>query len=190
MFKDPAVGAIELKSIARGMRSADVMVKRAPIELIKVHPICPGKFFIMIAGEVDPVAEAMKAGCEDAADLMVGEIYLPYAHLGIIPALSGTVNFESVQMQEKSLAIVESFSVAYALKALDLVLKRTDVLALDLRLASGLGGKAYFILIGELPQIESALAISAEFLKSEGSLACAELIRAPHPEFLIKGLAT
>ncbi|MBF0205590.1 MAG: BMC domain-containing protein [Oligoflexia bacterium] len=184
MFQNPAVAVLELKSIARGFRVADTMVKKAHVELVKVHPICPGKFIIMIMGEVDPVDEAMHAGIVDAGDLLVAEMFLPYAHRGIIPALTGSV----FNVEWQSVAIVESFSVACAFKALDISLKRSAVQAIDMRLANGLGGKAYYILNGSLDQIQSATEIATTFLQEEGALVITEIIAAPHAEFLLKGI--
>ena len=58
----PALGIIELTSIARGVLVADAMVKKAPVRILQSHPISPGKHIIVIAGEVAEVDESMQAG--------------------------------------------------------------------------------------------------------------------------------
>ena len=50
-MKEPALGLIELKSIARGIIATDAIVKKAPVKLLGTHPICPGKYMIIFAGE-------------------------------------------------------------------------------------------------------------------------------------------
>ena len=39
----PALGLLEITGIARGLVVADAMVKRARVELLRSHPIDPGK---------------------------------------------------------------------------------------------------------------------------------------------------
>lgn len=180
MFKWPAVGILELKSIARGYVVADEMVKKAQVQLVKAHSICPGKFIVMIAGEVEEVKEAMKSGEDRSSDMLISKIFIPYVHYGIIPALTATTK----NIKWDAVGIVESFSVADAFLAMDVALKKAEVQAVDIRLANGLGGKAYFILTGELNEMEEAVAAAKEFLMSEGNLVGFEIIANPHQEFL------
>ena len=49
-------------------------------------------------------------------------------------------------IQVDSVTIVETFSIAAAVQLADMALKRNEVQLMDLRLAQGIGGKAYFIL--------------------------------------------
>ncbi|MBF0297934.1 MAG: BMC domain-containing protein [Oligoflexia bacterium] len=180
MFNLPAVGILELKSIARGYVVADVMIKKSQVQLIKAHSICPGKFIVMVAGEVEEVKEAMESGRERAGDLLIANIYIPYVHEGIIPALTATTK----NIKWDAVGIVESFSVADAFLAMDVALKKAAVQAADIRLANGLGGKAYFILTGELNDMEEAVGAAKELLLSEGNLVGFEIIANPHQEFL------
>ncbi|MBF0363342.1 MAG: BMC domain-containing protein [Oligoflexia bacterium] len=180
MFKWPAVGILELKSISRGYLLADVMVKKSQVQLLKAHSICPGKFIVMVVGEVEEVKEAMDAGVERAKDLLISKIFIPYLHAGVIPAMTATTK----DIKWNAVGIVESFSVADAFWALDAALKRAEVQAVDIRLANGLGGKAYFILTGELFEMEEAVNAAKEYLLSEGNLVGVEVIANPHMEFL------
>ena len=47
-----AIGLIEYSSIAKGIGSADAMVKAAEVELVLSRTICSGKFMNLIAGDV------------------------------------------------------------------------------------------------------------------------------------------
>ena len=62
MFVEPAIAMIELKSIAKGILATDALAKKAPVRILETHPICPGKYMILFAGEVGDVEEALKAG--------------------------------------------------------------------------------------------------------------------------------
>src|SRR6185295_7990428 len=76
----PALGIIETNSIARGMTVADAMCKRAPIRLVESHPISPGKYLIVIDGEVADVEESIQTGVLTAAHTLVDRLFLPQAH--------------------------------------------------------------------------------------------------------------
>ncbi len=87
----PAIGLIELKSVARGIVVTDVVAKKAPVEILKTHPVCPGKYIVLFAGEVAPVEESLSAGLAAAGDSLVNELMLPQVHEGVISAISGCV---------------------------------------------------------------------------------------------------
>ena len=66
--------------------------------------------------------------------------------------------------------------------------KATPVQLIEIRLANGLGGKGYFVMTGELPDVEDSLEAAAEFVKSKGMLAAREIIPSPHPDLIEKGV--
>ncbi|STE85374.1 propanediol utilization protein PduT [Escherichia coli] len=47
-----AVGILELSSIAKGMETGDAMLKSANVELLVSKTLCPGKFLLMLGGDV------------------------------------------------------------------------------------------------------------------------------------------
>ncbi|MCG8477679.1 MAG: BMC domain-containing protein, partial [Spirochaetales bacterium] len=64
------LGALELTGIARGYAAVDTMLKRAPVRLIDARAYCPGKFLIVISGDVASVEEALATGCDHAGDAL------------------------------------------------------------------------------------------------------------------------
>ncbi|MEI6157490.1 MAG: BMC domain-containing protein [Atribacterota bacterium] len=58
------LGVLELNSIAMGLKTLDGMVKAAPIQIIDAKTICPGKFVIIVTGEVAAVDAALSRGKE------------------------------------------------------------------------------------------------------------------------------
>ncbi len=183
-MKEPALGMIEYKSVARGIMSCDAMVKKAPVRILETHPVCPGKYYTIVGGEVADVDEAMKAGLESGGDMVISHLFLPYVHRSVIPAVAGTAKVERFG----AIGVIESFSVAICVQAADIAAKATRAQLVEIRLANGLGGKGYFILTGELADVEDSLAAAREYVASEGMLAAAELIAAPHPDLLEKGI--
>jgi len=183
-MKEAALGMIEYKSVAKGIYSCDAMVKKAPVRILETHPVCPGKYLTIICGEVADVEEAMKAGLESGKDMVTSDIFLPYIHPGVIPAIAGTASIQNFG----AVGILETFSAPSCVKAADIAIKATPIQLVEIRLCNGLGGKAYFVMTGELADVESSLESAKEFAMKEGMLTAAELIPAPHRELIEKGL--
>ena len=57
-----SLGLLELNSIARGVEAGDAMLKAAEVTLLKAGSVCPGKYTVVISGEVAAVKAAMDAG--------------------------------------------------------------------------------------------------------------------------------
>lgn len=183
-MKEPALGMIEYKSVARGIVSCDAMVKKAPVRIIESHAICPGKYITIIAGEVADVDEAMKAGIEAGKDMVIADLFLPYIHEQIIPAMAGATHIETFA----AVGIIETFSVATCVWAADIAAKTTPIKLVEIRLANGLGGKGYFIMTGELADVEVSLEAAKNHASKEGMLAACELIASPHPDLIQKAM--
>jgi microcompartment protein CcmL/EutN len=177
----PALGILELNSIARGMVVADAMVKRAPIRLLEAHPISPGKYLILVAGQVADVDESLAAGTAAAQSTVVDRLFLPQAHADLIPAITGTAEPAPLE----AIGIVETFTVASTVLAADAAAKTAEVRLGEMRLANGLGGKAFYWMTGALDQVEAAVAAGISVLAS-GLLLASEIIPAPHDDFTRK----
>lgn len=178
-LKGPAVGLVETSSIARGLVVADQMVKKAPVELAFARPVTPGKHVVIVAGEVAEVEEAMAIGVTTAAHTLVDRLFLPQAHPALLRALAGGRRAPGMS----SLGIVETFSVSSTLLAADAACKSAEVELAELRLADGLGGKAYFIVTSSLDLVEAAV-YAAQSILDPGLLVTTELIPAPHDDLL------
>lgn len=180
MIEEPALGMIEYKSVAQGIRSADAIVKRAPVTIFRSHTISPGKYINLFAGDVANVEESLAAGLEVVSDGVVNQIFIPYLHRDLIPALKGNI----YKAELDSIAIVESLSVCSCIAAADKALKTAPVKLVELKLGQGLGGKGYFILTGNLTDLEVSLEEAKKYIVNDGMLAGVEIIPAPHIEMI------
>ncbi len=180
----PALGLIETSSIARGHVVADQMVKRAPVELVFCRPVSPGKFLVLISGQVGDVDEAMQFGRATAASSLVDQLELAQVAEPLLAALAGSV---SPLHPDHALGIVETFAVAAALLGADAACKAAEVELPTLRLADGIGGKAYFVLCGSHSDVEAALVAAARIIPP-GLQHSQELIARPHAD-LVAALA-
>lgn len=66
-----AIGILELTSIAKGMEAGDAMLKSANVNLLVSKTICPGKFLLMLGGDVGAIQQAIATGTSLAGDMLV-----------------------------------------------------------------------------------------------------------------------
>ena len=109
------IGFLELNSIAKGIQAADMMLKAAEIRLVSARPSCPGKYQILITGEVSAVESALRTGVESAKANVVDRLLIPRVHPQVIEAISMSAMPSSL----KALGILEFFSVTGAIIAAD-----------------------------------------------------------------------
>lgn len=172
-----AVGLVELSSIAKGMEAADAMLKSAQIELLEARPICPGKFMILVCGDVASVQSAVEAGRSIGAHTVVDDFMLPNVHPSVIGALSGA----SVVGGLQSLGVIESFSVASLIVAADTAAKAANVELVEIRAGMGIGGKSFVTLTGDVSSVNASVEAGAAMISAKGMLVETAVIASPHP---------
>jgi microcompartment protein CcmL/EutN len=151
----PALALLEFDSIARGIEAGDQMVKRAPIEVIRAGTVQPGKYLVLIAGEVGDVEEAVEAG--RVIGTLVDLVLLPDVHPDVTAAVRGTRQTG----EGEALGIIETRTVAAVIQTADAGVKGADVTLMEIRLADGLGGKGYLLFQGTVSEVEAAVEIGS-----------------------------
>jgi len=177
-----AIGLVETISIAVGVRVTDEMAKAAPVEILESTAICPGKFMVVVAGLVSPVESALARGVEVGGDVVVDTLFIPHVHPEVFPAILGATDLDGL----RALGVVETFTVASTILAADAAAKAAPVRLIELRLAKGLGGKAFFTMTGEIPEIEAAMEAALEIVRRDGNLVRSVVIPRPHPDVASK----
>jgi microcompartment protein CcmL/EutN len=172
----PAIGLIELSSIATGMLTLDAMVKQSPVAILRAHAVSPGKYLILVGGEVAEVDEAMQAGLERAEPFLIDRLFLPYAHECLLPLLKGKLSHDPLD----AMAIVETLTVASCLLAVDAAAKAAPVRPMEMHLANQLGGKGYFTFTGDQADVEAALEAAVTAAGQHGFSSA--IIPLPHPD--------
>lgn len=152
----PAIGLLELSSIAVGILAGDAMVKRSPVEVLYAGTVHPGKYLVLVGGEMAHVEEALPAGREAGAAALLDEILLPDVHPQVVGALTG----RKLGSGGEALGIVETSTVAAILGAADRGVKGAAVELLEVRVADDLGGKAYCLFDGPVAEVEAAVELA------------------------------
>lgn len=202
--RGPALGVLELSSIARGIVAIDAGLKRSPAILVMSRPLSSGKHLACFEGGVAEVEEAMAAAKLAAGKLLLDSLELPMADAQVWPMLGdpsaspdrlaatsepGRRALEvdwSADDAADSVAIVETTTVCAAIRAADAAAKIAEIAIRDVRLAVDLGGKAYFTMTGSLDSIEAAAAAGSEAamagIPGPSALVLLEVIAQPSPD--------
>jgi len=175
---EPALALIEFNSIAVGIQAGDAMVKKAPIASIKAGTVQPGKYLVLITGQVAEVDESLQAGVEWGDQAVIDTVFLPQVHPAVVKALSG----DRVEGVGPALGIIETSDVAATIQAADAGVKGAEVTLREIRLADGLGGKAFCLFQGEVQDVEAAVEIGVDSLPAPGVLVNQVVIPQVHPE--------
>ena len=118
-----AIAALETSSIAQGFVTADAMVKQAEVEVLEASVLSPGRYWIVVGGEVATVRAAHRRGVEVAADALLDQLFIPQLHVGVMPALRGLVPAS----EDDAVGILETLSAASAIVAADTEIGRAHV---------------------------------------------------------------
>ncbi|HSH02554.1 MAG TPA: BMC domain-containing protein [Anaerolineae bacterium] len=158
MSTPPALGLLELDSIAHGILVGDAMIKKAPLTHLYTGTIHPGHYLLLAIGDVAPVEEALAAGQIAAAQTGTphpcrDQLFLPFAHPAIVNALQN--NTPTTTLGE-AFTIIETHTVAAAIRATDAACKGADIILWQLRLGDGLGGKGLALFNGRIADVEAA----------------------------------
>jgi microcompartment protein CcmL/EutN len=180
--RGPALGVLEIATIARGIVAADAALKRSPALLVSSRAVSGGKHLVILEGGVAEVEEALGAGRRAADKLLLDHVELPMADAQVWPLLGAPVAPPdwSPDPTAEAVAIIETSTVSAAIRAADAACKVSDVLVRDARFAVDLAGKAFFTLTGSLSDVEAALAAASA---AAGDRAVGlELIAQPSPD--------
>lgn len=174
------IGLIELNSIAKGIEVADEMLKSAEVNLLLAKTVCPGKYVILITGNVGAVQTAINHGEAAGQQYVVNKLLLPNVHPQVIPAINASSNVEKL----RDLGVLEFFSIASAIVAADAAVKSANVELIEVRLGVGIGGKAFITLTGDVSSVNNAVTVGANTAIESGMLVNKAVIAAPNKELL------
>ena len=173
-----SLGLLELNSIARGIEAGDIMLKTADVTLIKAGTVCPGKYTVVIYGEVAAVSASMDAGKRLAGEYLVDDLTIANLDPQVIPAIEG--GNDNIGLN--AMGCMEFYSIASAVTAADLAAKAADVRLMEVRLGFGIGGKSFVTLAGEVAAVQAAIDAGIVPGKDKGLLVATCVIPSPRHE--------
>ena len=175
-----AVGFVEIKSIPVGIQTADEMVKAGNVELLVSTPMCPGKYIIIIGGQVGPVKAAMSKAELISGIYLIQSLVLDNIREEVLPAIAGVTPNKEIQ----ALGTIETISAVTSIVAADVAVKASNVSIVDLRVARGMGGKGYFVITGEVSSVRTAVNAVLAQLGVSGEITSTSIIPRPHKQIV------
>ncbi|WP_163336009.1 BMC domain-containing protein [Desulfopila sp. IMCC35008] len=172
------IGCVELNSVAWGMHVADEMIKAASVELVMARPTCPGRYIVVITGDTGAVQSAVEVGRALASDMAVDWFTIPSVHMDVFPALSGT----SILPKINALGVIETCTTASCILAADAAAKSADVQLIEIRMAAGLGGKAFVTMTGDVGSVKAAVEAGIEGVGEAGPVHSHVVMPSPSEE--------
>ena len=172
------LGFLELTSISKGIEAVDAMLKVAQVELISAKASCPGKYYIVIAGNVDSVNRSVTEGVRIGAAHMVGKLVMPRISEQVIKG----INCTKVPDELNAIGVMEYYSCAGSIMAADAAVKAADVKIMAIRLATALAGKSYVVITGDTAACHSAIEAGITAAKEEALLIHKVVISRPQKE--------
>ena len=110
-----AIGMVEYKTVSAGVIAADAMVKTADISIIEAQTVCPGKYIVIITGDLSAVDAAVNRARAQHEEQLISSFILGNPHESIFPAIYGAAQIEEVS----ALGILETYDAATMIVAAD-----------------------------------------------------------------------
>lgn len=148
-----AIGMAEYKTVSAGVVAADAMLKTSDVKIIEAQTVCPGKYIVIISGDLSAVNAAVETSRTLHGKHLINSFILGNPHESIFPAIYGASKIEEVS----ALGILETYDAASIIVAADEAAKTAIVDLIELRIARGMCGKSYLMLTGEVAAVEAAI---------------------------------
>lgn len=174
---EPALALIDFSSVAAGIEAADAMAKRAQIDVIRAGTVQPGRYLVLVGGEVGDVEESIAAGRAVGGAAVLDWVFLPHVHPDVVAAIGGGRVPDPID----ALGVVETATVAAVIRAADAGIKGADVRLVEVRLADGLGGKGIVLFAGLVADVETAVELGIGALERPDQLVRSVVIPKLHP---------
>jgi microcompartment protein CcmL/EutN len=173
-----SLGVLEYRSIATGMKAADDVLKTADVDLVFAKPVCPGKYVVLIKGDLSAVTAAMERGTSQEHEAtLVDQCTLGNPHPAIFEGLNCSGDINNIE----AIGIMETYSVASIFEVADDIVKTTPVTILEIRIAKGISGKAYVVFSGELSSVQASIEKAKKSVIEKGLLLQTSVIPRPDP---------
>jgi microcompartment protein CcmL/EutN len=181
-MEHPALALIEFNSIAVGTTAADAIVKKAPVEILRVGTIHRGKYLVLFTGSVAAAEESFREGLRVGGETVVDKVFLPEVHPAVREAAFG----KRVTGTYDSLGVIETANVAAIIEAADAGVKGADVRVMEVRLGDGMGGKGIVLFTGKVHDVEAAVEIGVGRIRDRQTWVQQTVIPSLHEDMVQK----
>ena len=121
------------------------------------------------------MTSSLEAGKQVGGHFVVDSVVIPRVHPQVIKAINMSV--EPVDVN--ALGVMEYFTVTAAVYGADAAVKAAEVDLMDVRLGTGIGGKSFVVLTGEVASVETAVEAGLATAAEQGIVVSSVVI--PNP---------
>lgn len=175
-----AIGMAEFKTVSAGVSAADAMVKTADVDIIEAETVCPGKYIVILTGELSAVNASVETAKTQYSTHLIDSFVLGNPAEDIFPAIYGATHVEVVN----SLGVIETYDAAAIIVAADEAAKTADVSLIEIRLARGMCGKSYLLLTGEVAAVQAAIKRAENAVAPKGMYLDSSVIARPDKKLI------
>ncbi len=175
-----AIGMVEYKTVSAGVVAADAMVKTSDVSIVEAQTVCPGKYIVIISGDLSAVNAAVETSRSLYEKHLINSFILGNPHESIFPAIYGASKIEEVS----ALGIIETYDATSIIVAADEAAKTAIVDLIELRIARGMCGKSYLMLTGDVAAVEAAIEKAKAVAAADGMYLDSSVIA--HPDAQIR----
>lgn len=172
------LGIVETSSVPAGMTALDALVKESPVVILHARPVSPAKYLIVFESDVESVRRAVTRARLVTGARTIADLILPAPHAQVMEALKASRKVKYIE----ALGSLESHDLATVIEAADQAAKTGDVEIIEVRLAMGLGGHAFFTMCGEVSNVEVAMEAAQQVAARRGALVDSTVISRVDPE--------
>ncbi len=175
---EKSIGVVEFRSIAIGISAVDIIVKASEVRILDAKTICPGKYYIIFAGNVSAVKNSISVVEEESRTFIIDSVVIPNVYPQLFAGLNGTSEVSKL----RSVGIIETLTAPSIIWAADAAVKATDIDIIEVRIARALGGKNICVINGELSDVRESVKTGIQYAEERGFLVDYEVIAAPHED--------
>ncbi len=140
------------------------MAKRSPIDVLYAGTVHPGKYLVLVGGEVADVEEALEAGRTVGGPSILDAVLLADVHPDVVAAIRGSRR----PTAGEALGIIETQTVAAIIDAADAGVKGARDRLLELRAGGRLGRQGYLLFGGAVADVEGGRGDRAGTVRGAG----------------------
>ena len=138
--------------------------------------ICPGKFLLMLGGDIGAVQQAIETGTSQAGEMLVDSLGAGEYSPSVLPAISGLNIVDSGRRRGSS----KPGAWRPASAPLTGGESGSNVTLVRVHMAFGIGGKCYMVVAGDIADVDNAVTVASDSAGEKGLLVYRAVIPRPH----------
>jgi microcompartment protein CcmL/EutN len=148
------------------------------VRLVEAKPVSPGKYIVLVAGDEASTEASYRRGIEVGGDAVLDHLHIPNLHAQVLPTIGGGTKLDAFD----SAGVIETTTVAAIILAADAAAKAAPVILAEVRLAIGLGGKAFVVMSGDVADVEASVAAGVAAVPDRANVVREVVIPNPHED--------